>query len=94
MPYVDTQSGQGMGDHGEVVKWLELVCARANEHLLVVLTFAHCSQLRAPLNLSPLGQVFPPLAPTPTPTPSHQIESLTKSKATREKRRSNPNMQK
>jgi len=28
--------------------------------------------------------------PTPTPTPSHQIESLTKSKATRAKRRSNP----
>ena len=25
--------------------------------------------------------MIPPLAPTPTPTPSHQIESLTKSKA-------------
>ena len=34
--------------------------------------------------------MLPPLAPKPTPTPSHHIESLTKSKATRAKRRSNP----
>jgi len=63
------------------------VCDRA---LLVVLRFACLSLPRTPLKLSPPAQVLPPLAPTPSLTPLHEIESLTKSKATRAKRRSNP----
>jgi len=28
--HVETQWGQGLKDHGEVVEWLELVCVYAN----------------------------------------------------------------
>jgi len=75
---VETQSGWGMGDHGEVVEWLEPVCVCAN-------VLCWLSLPSAPLLIKgtpQLGEVGP-LKPTTQPEPLARARARPHSKARR-----------